>query len=420
MSVPNLYPYFKTFMAPSKKTGAIQFARYTGPADKPELAEIINASFSRPNVGATSGAIEYNSQGNFVELAENEPAWDKRDGGCPKLLLRPQATNLLPVSNDFHLSAWNKSGAIAPPVIDANVDQYSDGVLADRINFDGAGNQWVLEAVSLTAGETYYSKVDLKNDSVSSGLVRWNFSDGVTGGHFVSIDLTTMEVAGSAAGPWSNFSYKVIPLPNGYTRFCMQATSPVTGGGWVEFTNNSTTSGAFFAAEALVTDVESFDSIPTNGSALTRSTEQVILTDLVAKQMISAEEGAVLLKLNTEEVVRSSSAGLIQLGTIGNWVFVYNAVTSAARPQVRAQDSISVNTAQIVTDNSCVGITWDKSRVLVSVNGSTLATLDNQVDLSLNSNLSLSGANRPTQLESLAFGPNAISEAAINAFTANP
>lgn len=77
---------FQTILVPSNKTGALQFYH------KPTKA-ILEAAFSRPDIGATSGATVFRD-GQLIELGENDPDWDDANG-CPRLLMRPQKTAIL-------------------------------------------------------------------------------------------------------------------------------------------------------------------------------------------------------------------------------------------------------------------------------------------------------------------------------------
>lgn len=92
---------FQTILIPSKKTGALHFY------DKPTKA-IMEANFSRPDVGTTSGATVFNQSGDLVELNEDEPDWSfPIGGGCPRILMRRQSVNLLAGSNNPSIPSGN-------------------------------------------------------------------------------------------------------------------------------------------------------------------------------------------------------------------------------------------------------------------------------------------------------------------------
>jgi|GEM_PF-3973837 len=100
----NLYPDFKFFLAPVKKIGKLAFVEVEGPANAPDVGGISEGDFSRPDIGATSGATVFNASGDLVELVEDMPDFSYgADGSCPKILMRPQEENL--ITNNKNLGA---------------------------------------------------------------------------------------------------------------------------------------------------------------------------------------------------------------------------------------------------------------------------------------------------------------------------
>ena len=56
-----------------------------------------------------SNATRVNKDGFIETVTGDTPRLDYSDSSCPSLLLEPQRTNLIPYSEDFSQSYWNKS-----------------------------------------------------------------------------------------------------------------------------------------------------------------------------------------------------------------------------------------------------------------------------------------------------------------------
>lgn len=131
---------FQTVLIPSKKTGALHFYH------KPSKA-IMEAAFSRPDVGATSGASVLNKDGNLIELAEDEPDWNFQiEGGCPLIQMRPQRTNLIPNSVG-NLSAWGEFKILGGSVT-FNTNE--------GLSPDGTSNAFGIKEVATTSNHNWY------------------------------------------------------------------------------------------------------------------------------------------------------------------------------------------------------------------------------------------------------------------------
>ena len=88
------------------------------------------------NFARTSEATRVNQNSLIETVGSNVPRIDYKDGGCPKLLLEPQRTNIIPYSEDFSNAAWIKGNS----TINANQVISPDGTLnADLIVTSAAG-----------------------------------------------------------------------------------------------------------------------------------------------------------------------------------------------------------------------------------------------------------------------------------------
>lgn len=107
---------FQTYLVPIAKTGAVGF--YQKPTSQFPKGRILPATFSAPNIGATSGRSVF-SGGNLIELPEDYPDWSEPlDGSGPRILMRPQVSNQV---TDFDQGGWTTAGGnLSTKIIDSN------------------------------------------------------------------------------------------------------------------------------------------------------------------------------------------------------------------------------------------------------------------------------------------------------------
>lgn len=98
-----------------------------------------------------STATRVNSSGLIESVASNVPRIDYAGGGCGKLLLEPQRTNLLLQSNNFN-TTWTKADVTLTP----NVTTSPDGTLNAFENIEGTGTSTkvILQSVTVSSGAT--------------------------------------------------------------------------------------------------------------------------------------------------------------------------------------------------------------------------------------------------------------------------
>ena len=111
-----------------------------------------------------STATRVNSAGLIESVATGVPRIDYTGGGCGKLLLEPQRTNLVTYSSEFDNADWLKINS----TITANSDISLDGTQnADRIYDDAvSGQHRVGENISVVSGTTYTFSVFAKKGTL--------------------------------------------------------------------------------------------------------------------------------------------------------------------------------------------------------------------------------------------------------------
>jgi len=98
-----------------------------------------------------SSATRVNAAGLIESVATGVPRIDYTGGGCGKLLLEPQRSNLLLQSNNFN-TTWTRADVTLTP----NVTTSPDGTLNAFENIEGTGTstKLILQSVTVSSGAT--------------------------------------------------------------------------------------------------------------------------------------------------------------------------------------------------------------------------------------------------------------------------
>jgi len=275
--MPNIFPTFKTAFVDGFQIAKLAFAKSIGSAEdpnEPDLDQLILADFSRPNIGATSGAIVYDVNGKLTEVAANFPDWSKKPGdNCYKVLMRPQLANLI-TSSDPEEAYWGGANRII------SAEAWSCGLFENKARIDGSVSSSQLLSLNqiLIDGQTYtFAAIIRRGDNApivdSTGYYIGNNHSGST---FVkSISLGNgeyMVVLKQTQTSGSNKNFAVRQLTGEYA----------TIGTYIEVTALSVFLGDV-AEDLLPTDL-----LRTTGAALTRSANQIDLSDLITKGLFGA------------------------------------------------------------------------------------------------------------------------------------
>jgi hypothetical protein len=123
--------------------------------------------------------------------ASNIPRIDYTGGGCGKLLLEPQRTNLLTYSEQFDNAAWLENGSPAP-IVTANTTTSPDGTTnADTLVMTSPSAATRLEQSVTYASGTYTISLYVKSLSGISQVVRLFKYDGTSETNSGDITVTT-------------------------------------------------------------------------------------------------------------------------------------------------------------------------------------------------------------------------------------
>ncbi len=281
---------FQTILTPQEKVGALAF--YQKPTPGFPQGRIFPATFSRPDVGATSGATVFDKDGNLEELAEDAPDWEQ-GSGCTKILMRPQAQNLWGYSGDVS-NFYNPAPATLSNEGPLEIFPQDDWGLFTQ---NGAGNNIGIIYSLLTAGQNYiisfYVKISASDDYI--GLRET--------GNGVGVFRISTETITTAGGGLS--SGKVLDTTNpDIKRVVLYGTAGVGGNLFLVLCSTAGNSGVDDGGKIQITGLQVQQTsvysgyIPTSGAALTRSANDVILSNMVSNEVFGAGSvGSIIIKL---------------------------------------------------------------------------------------------------------------------------
>jgi len=279
----------------------------------------------------------------------NVPRIDYTGGGCGKLLLEPQRTNLALYSEQLNSGVWTKNDT----TITANATTSPDGTTnADTINLS-AGTSQKFIAQSYSQNGSYTQSVYLKKGTHS-------FVQLLTGGDvtkFATFDLIngTSSVTGGTA--------TIQAAANGFYR-CTFSYTTSTGTNITIIAVDSlaaaraaatSSTGNFYIYGAqleLGSYVSSY--IPTSGTAVTRLADAAYKTGI--SSLIGQTEGTLFVEVDLNNIVSGDSqyAIVISDGSAANRIQFLNNISNDWQLFITA-NTIS-NNISLTTSTSGVGI----------------------------------------------------------------
>tara|TARA_R110001592_G_scaffold74779_5_gene226880 strand:- start:8094 stop:9272 length:1179 start_codon:yes stop_codon:yes gene_type:complete len=378
---------FTTHLIPFTKNGKLQFWNDI-------TKEIIEADFSRPNVGGTSGSSVWRNN-QLIELAENEPDWDDRDG-CARILMRPQVENLILRSTP---SSQPLSG-VTNATYAANDWEigFTGKIILD--NTSGGALWYPEEASLLVSGNDYTAGIFFKPLDGNPPLLG-------------NTEQCYLNLGGTGATP---ASYKVQDLGNGIY-FGQGQAENVLGGtntGVLRWTGSALGQVEVYGLVVFdgLIDLSPTDLIFSNGTAVTRSANSFAFTDLVSKGVLGATEGSIYLDSFAESLARVVAASILTIGnTVGNRIIVSNAGPSVTRPYIIIETPQGNIVRVLPSDLSKSIISFKSGNIIIVINGTKTDDFAYNLNLTANSNLNMQGLSRPIDINELSFSPIALTEA---------
>jgi len=278
---------------------------------------IVDSSFSVVYTGnGTSGIFLWGAQINIGATAKpyfpttdrlNVPRIDYTGGGCGKLLLEPQRTNLITYSSEFDNAAWTKSNS----TISANVTTSPDGTTnADKIipSATASVNKYIYRSVSAASGSVYSIAVFAK----AAEYDRLRIEDGNNSqGAWFNLSSGTVGTVGAST------TANIEALDNGWYRCSISKATVTTSVFFVIVGSNAEniqvgdgTSGIYIYGAQLEQGSYSTSLINTTSTAVTRLADSCSKTGISDK--IGQTEGTLFVEVN------ANATGINQDFTLGD------------------------------------------------------------------------------------------------------
>ena len=255
--------------------------------------QLETGDIATPYIPTTTAAVS-------VGPVANIPRIDYTGGGCGKLLLEPQRTNIALYSEQFNNAAYTKNNLTVTANNLVSPDGYTNADTAFETAFDGFHD--LLQSPSLTSGTTYTLSSFVK--AAGRDYCYLFLSDGTTPAA-VKFNLATGVVLGTALG--SPVSSKIENYGNGWYRCSMVYTSAATATGTlaVSATNSPALSLSGYAGDitkgiavyGCQLEAGSYPTsyIPTLGASVTRSADAASKTGI--SSLIGQTEGTLFGEL---------------------------------------------------------------------------------------------------------------------------
>ena len=286
------------------------------------FAQVETGDIATDYIPTTTAAVS-------VGPVANLPRIDYTGGGCGKLLLEPQRTNVITFSETFNNAAWTKSGA----TITANATTSPDGYLnADKLVENSSLSSHYVNVSNLFTADGSLRAWSL---FVKEGERRYIF---ITNVNTINNDIncvvfdTRLGVFTNTNDPTLIVTRKVQALENGWYR--IDFTSAVNNGAYDNFfigissTSNMSgvsylgdgTSGLYIYGAQLELGAYATSYIPTLGASVTRGADACVKTGI--SSLIGQTEGTLFADFVAQPTPTSQSH-LWLAGTSGNEIGVY-------------------------------------------------------------------------------------------------
>jgi hypothetical protein len=337
------------------------------------------ASFSRASVGRTVNRV-----GTLITKPANAARFrfNPITGLSEGLLIEPQRTNLLLRSEEFNDAGWTKTSL----TVTANSIAAPDGTTtADTLAATGAGGN-VAQAVTITAGRGIALSVYAK--AGASSWLRLRLGDG-TNTVEAWFNLAAGTVGANTAGAGTLlYSQKTIEaMGNGWYRCALETTSTTVTAITATIAPAAADSaapantdtiyawGAQAEAESTLTNATSY--IPTAGSTVTRSADNLLLP--VTAGEVPLDRGTMVFEWTQRSIPVATGGQAVILGGIGNTFnnTIYISRSGAATIGVVYN---SGGVAAGVLNRPCAfapgvtyrfGVTWQSGRIACCIDGGT-------------------------------------------------
>jgi hypothetical protein len=269
-----------------------------------------------------------NEDGLIESVATGVPRVDFTGGGCGKLLLEPQRTNLTTYSQTFTLNAltgWVESFGSVTLNVATSPDGTTNAASYKDNNTGGTGEVRIYNEIIVDAASSYTFSIFVK----SSGLSQWAYlqATGYDGG---TTGFAYFDIVNGVVGINTNLSStKIENYGNGWYRCSITWTQGaadtvvrsqfqvVAGNGVKNVTRNGTNGYYVWGAQ---TEKSSFSTsyIPTTTTAVTRVADAANRTS--ASSFVGLSSGTIYLELYQD--IKSGDLDILSINnSSGNYLF---------------------------------------------------------------------------------------------------
>jgi hypothetical protein len=283
--------------------------------------------------GVLTEYIHTTSSAVSVGMTDNVPRLDYSGGGCPKLLLESQRTNLVTYSEDLTNAAWTKTGV----TISSNATTSPDGTTsADKIIANASGgDKFAFQLRTITLSQAFTISAFFKKSEYKLAFVR---AGGQTSSPYVIYNLDTEAVVSTSGASstkiedYGNGWYRILLTLNSATNTtCAPNVSFIPDSGYTlsgvnipQYTGDGT-SGGFVWGCQLEANGASYGTsyIPTYGSSVTRGEDACLKTGI--SSLIGQSEGVVYVEYDQKLINQSITRRIFALsdGTTSNRITAY-------------------------------------------------------------------------------------------------
>ena len=325
-----------------------------------------------------STATRVNADGLIESVATGVPRIDYTGGGCGKLKLEPQRTNLLTYSEQFENADWSKFNLS----VTANDTTSPDGTVnADKIVEDATApdTHGISQVRTTTSGVDYIAYIFAKKSERDFIYFRSNVSSSFNLQWF---DLTNKTVGGTV-GSFQDAG--IIEYPNDWV-LCYVKKTETTGtnrlfqwalstGDLVETYTGDGTSGAFMWGAQVEAGSYPTSYIPTSNSQTTRSAETA--TGAGDVNTFNDSEGVLMAEISAFEGANEDRQISISDGSNSNKVG-FQLMANGTQIQFYAESggSSQVNTFKTIdaTNGVKIGFSYKVNDFKVYLNGFLIVT----------------------------------------------
>jgi hypothetical protein len=245
-------------------------------------------------------ATRVNQNGLISAGLANVPRLDYTGGGCPKLLLEPQRTNLLQRSQEFDNAYWG----VARATITANSTVSPDGTQNAETFVSSSGQSSVpaiyTEAITFTGNTAYTASLFVKKLGTQNNF-NINYLDNSSGGGGgIKFNVSTLALTITQA-PNSSVSGKITDYGNGWLRLEMSFTTIATPSyGYLQYSIDTalTTNGFAIYGAQLEAGAYATSYIPTTTASVTRNGDGPEKTGI--SSLIGQTEGTIFADFNLD------------------------------------------------------------------------------------------------------------------------